>query len=657
MRWLKVAEDFIVSIANPGTTTGSAVVTAGPTVVTTTITDNDVATWTITGDATVAEGADAKYIVNLAGTLQAGETASIELHIGNVTAIAPDYADLAAAVNLAVANYTGPGSLAFDGTTLTFTSDGSPMGDLCIEVGAIDDALVEGSEDFIVSIANPGTTTGSAVVTAGPTVVTTTITDNDVATWSITGDATVAEGADAKYIVNLAGTLQAGETASIELHIGNVTAIAPDYANLAAAVNLAVANYTGPGSLAFDGTTLTFTSDGSPMGDLCIEVGAIDDALVEGSEDFIVSIANPGTTTGSAVVTAGPTVVTTTITDNDVATWSISGDATVAEGADAKYIVNLAGTLQAGETASIELSIGNIDTTSADYANFVTAVNDAITAYAGPGSLAFDGTTLTFTSDGSPMGDLCIELTAVDDFFVEGSEDYTVSIANPGTTTGSDVATGGPTTVTTTITDSDAAMWSITGDATVGEGADAKYVVNLAGILQAGETASIELAIGDTDTTSADYANFVAAVNDAVAAYSGPGSLAFDGTTLTFTSDGSPMGDLCIELTAIDDAIVEGSENFTVSIANPATTTGIDITTVGPTTVTTTITDNDVATWSLTGDAIVAEGADAKYVVNLAGTLQAGETASIELAIGDTDTTSADYAGFVAAVNAAVGSL
>ena len=332
----------------------------------------------------------------------------------------------------------------------------------------------------------------------------------------------------------------------------------------------------------------------------------------------------------------------------------LPGDSIVAEGDDAKYVVNLAGTLQAGETASIELAIGNIDTNSADYASFVAAVNDAVANYAGPGTLAFDGTTLTFTSDGNPMGDLCIELTAIDEPLVEGSEDFTVSIANPGTTTGSDVVTGGPTTVTTTITDSDVATWSITGDATVGEGSDAKFVVNLAGTLQAGETASIELAIGDVDTTSADYASFVAAVNDAIAAYTGPGTLAFDGTTLTFTSDGSPMGDLCIELTAVDDAIVEGSENFTVSIANPASTTGSDIATGGPTTVTTTITDNDVATWSITGDAIVGEGDDAKFVVNLAGTLQAGETASIDLAIGDIDTTSADYASFVAAVNDAI---
>ena len=388
-------------------------------------------------------------------------------------------------------------------------------------------------------------------------------------------------------VVNLAGTLQAGETASIELAIGDTDTTSADYANFVAVVNDVVAAYVGPGSLAFDGTTLTFTSDGNPMGDLCIELPTVDDAIVEGSEDFTVSIANPGTTTGIDIATGGTTTVTTSITDNDTATWSITGDATVAEGDDAKYVVNLAGTLQAGETASIELAIGDTDTTSADYASFVAAVNDAVAAYTGPGSLAFDGTTLTFTSDGNPMGDLCIELTTVDDVFVEGSEVFTVAIANPGTSTGSDVAIGGPAVVTTTITDNDSATWSITGDATVAEGADAKYIVNLAGALQAGETASIELAIGNLDTTSADYANFVTAVNDAIAAYTGPGTLAFDGTTLTFTSDGNPMGDLCVELTTVDDVLVEGSENFTVSIANPGTTTGSDVATGGPTTVTT----------------------------------------------------------------------
>ena len=260
----------------------------------------------------------------------------------------------------------------------------------------------------------------------------------------------------------------------------------------------------------------------------------MDDAIVEGSEDFTVSIANPGSSTGSDVATGGPTTVTTTITDNDVATWSITGDATVAEGADAKYVVNLAGTLQAGETASIELSIGDIGTTPADYANFVAAVNDAVAAYTGPGTLAFDGTTLTFTSDGNPMGDLCIELTAVDDTIVEGSEDYTVSIADPGTTTGSGIAISGPTTVVTTITDNDVATWFITGDTSVNEGAAAEYTIGLAGDLQAGEVVAVDVKISDLDTVSSDYGIFNDAIIVAVANYSGPGSVAFDGTTLTF---------------------------------------------------------------------------------------------------------------------------
>ena len=48
--------------------------------------------------------------------------------------------------------------------------------------------------------------------------------------------------------------------------------------------------------------------------------------------------------------------VTTTITDTDTATWSIIGDTGVTEGGTASYTVQLAGTLQAGETATVHLA-------------------------------------------------------------------------------------------------------------------------------------------------------------------------------------------------------------------------------------------------------------------------------------------------------------
>ena len=638
-------EDYTISIANPGSTTGSDIGTSAATSVTTTIIDNDAAAFSLTGVTSVDEGVDATYVLSLAGTLQVGETATIDLGLGDIDTNSSDYSNFVTDINAAIG---GRADLSFDGTTLTYTGNGSPMDDLVIDLTAIDDLLIEGPEDYTVSISNPGSTTGGDIGVSAATSVTTTIIDNDVAAWSLTGDPVVGEGSNAKYTLALDGTLQAGETATIDLFIGNVTAIAADFSSLATAVNDAIAAYAGPGSFTFDGTTLTFTSDGNPMGDLCVEIETIDDTLVEGDEDFQVSIANPGTTTGSDVVTNNPTIVVTTITDNDAADWTISGDPAVDEGSIASYTLSFAGTLQAEETATIDLSIGDVDTNSTDYTSFVFAVNSAVSSRP---DLSFDGTTLTYTGNGNPMMDLLIDLTAVNDTLTEGPEDYTISIANPGSTSGASIGVGGSTSVTTTILDDDAVAWSIAGDASVGEGNDAEYILSLVGTLQTGETATIELGLADIDTDATDYANFVAAVNAAIA---GRSDLSFDGTTLTFTGTGSPMADLVIDLTAIDDLLIEATEDYTVLIFNPGSTTGSDVIAGGTTAVTTSIIDNDTAIWNLTGDATVAEGSTASYSLALNGTLQSGETASIDLGLADVDTTTTDYANFVAAVNAAV---
>ena len=97
------------------------------------------------------------------------------------------------------------------------------------------------------------------------------------------------------------------------------------------------------------------------------------------------------------------TIVTTTITDNDTATWSLTGTSSyppsppppppppppLAEGATASYTLALAGTLQAGETAKVDLTlsfpVGGPSTDPAEAADFVEAflddVDTAITAY------------------------------------------------------------------------------------------------------------------------------------------------------------------------------------------------------------------------------------------------------------------------------------
>ena len=77
----------------------------------------------------------------------------------------------------------------------------------------------------------------------------------------------------------------------------------------------------------------------------------------------------------------------------------------------------------------------------------------------------------------------------------------------------------------------------------------------------------------DISTTSADYASFAAAVT---AAIGGRTDLSFDaGTgTLTYTGDGSPMANLVINLGAVHDSLVEGPEQYTVALSTPGSTTG-----------------------------------------------------------------------------------
>ncbi len=133
------------------------------------------------------------------------------------------------------------------------------------------------------------------------------------------------------------------------------------------------------------------------------------------------------------------------------AEWSITGDVGVAEGGTANYTLSLVSTLSVGGTATVDLALTDIDTDATDYASFVDAVNAAIAARP---ELAFDGTTLTYTSDGTAMADIVIALGAVDDGVPEGFEDFSVSLSNPGGT-GTVTVNSASASVTTTISETD----------------------------------------------------------------------------------------------------------------------------------------------------------------------------------------------------------
>ena len=171
------------------------------------------------------------------------------------------------------------------------------------------------------------------------------------------------------------------------------------------------------------------------------------------------------------------------------------------------------------------------------------------------------------------MADLVIDLLANDDLLTEGPESFTVDLATPASSTGADIGLGNAS-VTTMINDNDQSTGRSPARRRSTKATRPVYTIALSGTLQAGEIATINLSLSDVSTDSADYAAFEAAVNAAIGTRT---DLTFVGGVLTYTGDGNPMADLVINLDAIDDALSEGPESFTVDLDTPASTTGADI--------------------------------------------------------------------------------
>ncbi|WP_233215462.1 beta strand repeat-containing protein [Rhodopirellula bahusiensis] len=563
------------------------------------------------GATSVAEGATAAYQLKLDGMMQAGETASADIAISfpggapsNDPAEVADFtnaflADVDTAIGLYNAAASNGDMYGRVGNTLTYTQgsvDGT-VSDLTINLtvseddGSPSNNLVEGPEDYTLTLtaAAMPSTTGATVVVGATNTVTTTISDNDVATWSLVDDNSVAgqvnEGANATYDLILDGELQAGEVAVVHLDVtfpngalSNDAAEAADFdtALLTDVLNSITTTAAGSGTYtaALSGSTvvITYTHGGSagPVDKLLLSVNTSDDNialnnLVEGPEDFTLTISDyVGPSTSGAVDSVSPTeaTLTTTIVDLDTATFTLTqpaaqGTAGVDEGVDASYTLTLDGNLQGGETASVEIDITLSGANPAETADFTEAflqdVDDAIALYNGPsGSYARVGNVLTYTkgaSDGT-VADLTILLPTVDDAIVEGPETYSVAISNVTTpsSTGATIALGADTTATTMINDNDTATFLV-DNVTVNE-ADGTmtFTVTLSNAIDI--DVDVNVSFADVSATSpADY----------------------DGATqtLTFLANDATASNLTqtVTVSVVDDAVVEPNETFTVSLA------------------------------------------------------------------------------------------
>ena len=387
------------------------------------------------------EGTDATITFTVSLTDTADHDVTVAYHLVNGTAVAgSDFADAG----------SGTVTIAAGQTSANIT------------VNVINDNVVESPEAFSVKLDAATYDQGGANQTALSVTDTTgagNITDNDTSSITLTGPATVAEGATTgAYAVNLSGGIGLGAGQSVTFTLDSASGTATEGSDFAA---LLQAGLSGASGIALSGITtdadgtIHVTATNNTGADLAsgatlvtFTIATTQDSVVEATENFSVTL-------GSATANVTNATVTTAITDNDTATWSLTGSASVTEGNAANYTVHLAGTLGTGVTATINLAIADISTTSADYASFAAAVTAAIGSRT---DLAFNsGTgTLTFTGTGSAMSDLVISLGTVNDSALEDNEQFKVSLTTPGSGTGSSIALD-PThaSVTTTIIDND----------------------------------------------------------------------------------------------------------------------------------------------------------------------------------------------------------
>ena len=314
-------------------------------------------------------------------------------------------------------------------------------------------------------------------------------------------------------------------------------------------------------------------------------------------ETLTVSLANLDNTTATVTLPTAPATVT--INDNDMAVLTLTPSAlTVTEGGTATFTVSVDIAVQGGFTVAASTTTAGTATEGADY----TAVNSQMLTFAG-----IIGETQTVT------------VATLDDAVSEVAETLTVSLADLGATMATVTLPTAPAMVT--IADNDAAGLTLTPSAlTVTEGGTATF------------TMSVDMAVG--------VFTVAASTTTAGTATSGADYTALNSHMLTFA--GTIGETQILTVTTLDDAVVEGAETLTVSLAIVASTLPVTLPTA---LATVTINDNDTAALTLTPDnpTVNEDDGTATFTVSVDNAVQGGFTVAASTTTAGTATSVEDY--------------
>lgn len=468
-------------------------------------------------------------------------------------------------VSYATSNGTATSGSDYTSTsgTLTFSAGQTSK---TINVPIVGDTTAEPNETYTLSLSSP-----SVNAQLGTSSATGTITNDDSGTLSISqSGTTISEAGTSKtYTVTLSTTPTSNVTVNYATANGTATA---------------GSDYTAKSG------TLTFASGTSTLSQT-FTVSITDDTVQENDETYTVSLS-------SAVnATIATSSVTTTITDNDGRTLSISPTThSTTEGnsgsTNATYTVTLSGT--------------PLNTVMVNYA---TANG---TATAGSDYTATSGT-LTFAAGTSTLTQT-ITVPILGDTTPETNENFTVTLSSP---TNATIATA---TSTETITNDDSATLSINSVSTT-EGNSGTKNLTFTVTLSAAQSASVTVNYATSNGTATAGSDYV----------SKSGSLTFSAGETSKT----------VSVTINGDTVQEADETFNVTLSSASGAT------IGTGTGIGTITNDDAISISISPTTLsTTEGnsgsTNASYTVTLSGTPL--NTVTVNYATADgTATAGSDY--------------
>jgi hypothetical protein len=499
-----------------------------------------------------------------------------------------------------------------------------------------DDAQVQGIDTLSVSVA---TTAGGnfEAVTATGTVSTTVTDDADPTTVTVSASAAnVTEGGSIVYTVALSNAVT-GSPLTITLSNGQSVTIPVGQSSASTAafnvraddvqsqpgdtLNVTVTGSTGGNfeALTPTGSAVTIVSDDADVSTVTLSASAA--SVAEGGSVLY-------TASVSAPVVGSPLVITLTNGQTitipvgqstaDSAPFAVRADDNFVQGAQS-FSVGIAGT--SGGSYEALATTSTVSTTVTDDADVATVTLSATPSVAEGGTIVYTATlssaaqtpvTVTLANGsviniaaGSSSGTVNVAAPTDDAYLDAGSVSQTIATAGGGNFESLQVD---PAAASTTVTDTlDATTVSLTGDPTLAESGSASYTVSLTSPAQTDVT--VTLTYGGTAANGSD----------------------FTGTTTVTIPAGSSSASFSI--TALDDAIAEGPESFTVAIAGATGGNFESLVVSGANgAVTTGIVDNDISTVSLTASPSITE---AGGTITYTATLTQAPTTALDVTLSN----------------------